>query len=79
MALPALEMVQKKLLAFRKQQLQELKDGVSAKTSLRIDSGVLLADVKLSPHCTAASRTFFLKVFATFVLTLLLGLFLFVW
>ncbi|KAE9024529.1 hypothetical protein PR003_g12425 [Phytophthora rubi] len=79
MALPALEMLQKTHLSVRKQQLQELKDGVSAKTRLRIDSGVLLADVKLSPHCTAASRTFFLKVFATLVLTLLLGLYLFVW
>ncbi|KAG6609082.1 NAD(P)-binding domain [Phytophthora cinnamomi] len=79
MALPALEMLQKTLLSARKQQLQELKDGVSARTPLRIDSGVLLAGVKLSPNCTAASRTFFLKVFVTFALTLLLGLYLFVW
>ncbi|KAG6578012.1 NAD(P)-binding domain [Phytophthora cinnamomi] len=43
MALPALEMLQKTLLSARKQQLQELKDGVSARTPLRIDSGVLLA------------------------------------
>ncbi|KAG6612135.1 NAD(P)-binding domain [Phytophthora cinnamomi] len=79
MALPALEMLQKTLLSAKKQQLQELKDGVSARTPLRIDSGVLLAGVKLSPNCTAASRTFFLKVFVTFALTLLLGLYLFVW
>ncbi|KAG7386014.1 hypothetical protein PHYPSEUDO_000869 [Phytophthora pseudosyringae] len=79
MPLPALEMLQTTLLSVRKQQLVEQKDGVGSKTLLRIDSGVLLAEVNLSPHCTAASRTFFLKVFATFVLTLLLGLYLFVW
>ncbi|KAI9986878.1 hypothetical protein PInf_025847 [Phytophthora infestans] len=79
MPLPALKMVQKTLLSVRKQQLQEHKDGVTSRTPVRIGSGVLLADLKLSPHCTAASRTFFLKGFATFVLTLLLGLYLFVW
>ncbi|GMF12261.1 unnamed protein product [Phytophthora lilii] len=79
MSLPALEMLQKTLSSVRKQQLQEQKDSVDAKTPLRFDSGVLLAEVKLSPLCTAASRTFFLKALATFVLTLLLGLYLFVW
>ncbi|ETI34708.1 hypothetical protein L914_20300 [Phytophthora nicotianae] len=79
MTLPALKMLQTTLSSVRKQQLLEHKDGVSSRTPVRIDSGVLLAEVKLSPHCTAASRTFFLKVFATFVLTLLLGLYLFVW
>ncbi|KAL4128251.1 hypothetical protein PRIC2_007243 [Phytophthora ramorum] len=79
MALPALEMLQTTFASVRKQQLQEQKDDVSAKTPLRIDSGVLLAEVELFPHCTAASRTFFLKGFATFVLTLLLGLYLFIW
>ncbi|KAG3012524.1 hypothetical protein PC128_g3085 [Phytophthora cactorum] len=74
MALPALEMLQKIVSSVRKQQLQEQKDGASSKTPVRIDSGVLLAEVKLSPHCTAAARTFFLKMFATFVLTLLLAL-----
>ncbi|KAF1782448.1 NAD(P)-binding domain [Phytophthora cactorum] len=79
MALPALEMLQKIVSSVRKQQLQEQKDGASLKTPVRIDSGVLLAEVKLSPHCTAAARTFFLKMFATFVLTLLLALYFFVW
>lgn len=79
MALPALEMVKKMLASVRKQQEQEQKDGVRTETPLRMDSAALLAEVKLSPLCTAASRIFFLKVFATFVLTLLLGLYLFVW
>ncbi|KAK1947015.1 hypothetical protein P3T76_001025 [Phytophthora citrophthora] len=78
MALPALKMLQKTFASVRKQQLREQTDSIDSKTPLRIDSGVLLADVELFPHCTAASRTFFLKVFATFVLTLLLGLYLFV-
>eukprot|EP00644_Phytophthora_capsici_P005279 jgi/Phyca11/525004/estExt2_fgenesh1_pm.C_PHYCAscaffold_10237 len=78
MGLPALKMLQKTFASVRNQQLQEQTDGVNSKTPLRIDSSVLLADVELSSRCTAASRTFFLKVFATFVLTLLLGLYLFV-
>ncbi|KAL3674226.1 hypothetical protein V7S43_000184 [Phytophthora oleae] len=78
MALPALKMLQKTFASVRKQQLQEQTDGVSSTTPLRIDSGVLLADVEFSSRCTAASRTFFLKVLATFALTLLLGLYLFV-
>ncbi|CAI5702852.1 hypothetical protein KXD40_004173 [Peronospora effusa] len=79
MTLPALEMLKKKLASVRKQQELEQKDGVNCATPLRIDSAALLAEVKLAPHCTAASRTFFLKAFVTFVLTLLLGLYLFVW
>ena len=76
--LPALEMIKKKFASIRKQQELEQKDGVTSKTAVCIDSGALLAEVKLSPDCTSASRTFFLKAFATFVLTLLLGLCLFV-
>ncbi|RQM09601.1 hypothetical protein DD237_007369 [Peronospora effusa] len=72
-------MLKKKLASVRKQQELEQKDGVNCATPLRIDSAALLAEVKLAPHCTAASRTFFLKAFVTFVLTLLLGLYLFVW
>ena len=79
MALPALEMLRKELVSVRKQQELEQKDGVSGLTLLRIDSAALLAKVKLASYCTTASRTFFLKAFATFVLTLLLGLYLFVW
>uniref|UniRef100_A0AAV1UZX6 Uncharacterized protein n=1 Tax=Peronospora matthiolae TaxID=2874970 RepID=A0AAV1UZX6_9STRA len=76
--LPALEMIKKKFVSIRKQQELEQKDGVTSKTAVCIDSAALLAEVKLSPGCTSASRTFFLKAFATFVLTLLLGLCLFV-
>uniref|UniRef100_M4B3M3 Uncharacterized protein n=1 Tax=Hyaloperonospora arabidopsidis (strain Emoy2) TaxID=559515 RepID=M4B3M3_HYAAE len=76
--LPALEMIKKKFVSIRKQQELEQKDGVTSKTAVCIDSAALLAEVKLSPDCTSASRTFFLKAFATFVLTLLLGLCLFV-
>ncbi|RLN68764.1 hypothetical protein BBP00_00000797 [Phytophthora kernoviae] len=79
LALPALKLLRTTFTTVRKQQAQESKDGVDSKTPLRIDSGVLLAQVQLSPQITAASRTFFLKVFATFVLTLILGLYLFVW
>jgi hypothetical protein len=77
MPLPAMELLKKTFASIKQQQ--EQKDHDDARTPLRIDSGVLLAEVKLFPHCTAASRIFFLKVLATFVLTLLLGLYLFVW
>lgn len=76
--LPVLELLRKTFLYVNEQQLQRKKDGIHPTTLVRFESGVLLAEVKLFPHCTTASRTFFLKSFATFVLTLLLGLYFFV-
>ncbi|RLN21439.1 hypothetical protein BBJ28_00017963 [Nothophytophthora sp. Chile5] len=79
MPLPALELTRDTLTSVRQQQLQQLKDGVETKTPPRISSAALLAQVQLFPNCTAASRTFFLKLLVTIVLTALLGLYLFVW
>ncbi|KAG7396218.1 hypothetical protein PHYBOEH_002598 [Phytophthora boehmeriae] len=79
LSLPVLKLLRSTFTTAGKQREQAAKDGGSSRKTLRIDSGVLLAQVELSPQITAASRTFFLKVFVTFVLTLLLGLYLFVW
>ncbi|CEG36145.1 NAD(P)-binding domain [Plasmopara halstedii] len=78
MTLPALEKLQQTFSSAKMRQQQEKKADSDSAYQVRIDSGVLLAAVKLSPNCTTASRTFFLKCFFTFVLTLLLALYLFV-
>lgn len=79
MALPVLTMLQNSLLYVKKQRHEEHQHLANCNTHLHIDSGFLLAGVDLSPRCTDASRNFFLKVFVTFILTLLLGLYIFIW
>ncbi|KAI9911062.1 hypothetical protein PsorP6_008831 [Peronosclerospora sorghi] len=77
-ALPALKMVEKYLVIVKRRQKVKQLDGGSSEMPVGIDSAALLAEVKLDSHCTRASRTFFLKVLTTFVLTMLLAIYLFV-